>query len=210
MHLITSMIKDAWQAGDIVTTLFLDIQGAFPNMVKEHLLHNMRDCKIPGNYLAFIESMLTHRRTWLKFNDFILGPISINNGTTQGCPLSMILYAFYNTPLIEVATLKHELSPGFMDDCAFLVRARNFNIMHQYIKDMMEHPQGRFEWSILHNSPFELTKLALMNHPRSHHDVPPPNLVLTRTNPNSSQMHQTVKTVKKYKYLSAIFDRHLW
>ena len=42
MHLIAQNIKDAWQARKVASILFLDIQAAFPNMVKEHLLHNMK------------------------------------------------------------------------------------------------------------------------------------------------------------------------
>jgi hypothetical protein len=35
-------IKDAWRHGKVAAALFLDVQGTFPNMVKEQLLHNMR------------------------------------------------------------------------------------------------------------------------------------------------------------------------
>ena len=44
MHLIAQKIKDAWQAKKVASILFLDIQAAFPNTVKERLLHNMKSC----------------------------------------------------------------------------------------------------------------------------------------------------------------------
>ena len=34
---------------------------------------------------------------------------------------------------------------------------------HVKLKDMMERPGGGFDWSYMHNSPFELSKMALMN-----------------------------------------------
>ena len=42
MLLVTHKIKDAWRKGKVVVALFLDVQGAFPNTVKEQLVHNMR------------------------------------------------------------------------------------------------------------------------------------------------------------------------
>jgi hypothetical protein len=42
MHLLTHRIKHAWQNRRVASVLFLDIEGAFPNAVKERLLFNMR------------------------------------------------------------------------------------------------------------------------------------------------------------------------
>ena len=42
MHLVATKIKDAWRAGKVTSALFLDILAAFPNTVKECLLHNMK------------------------------------------------------------------------------------------------------------------------------------------------------------------------
>ena len=33
---------DAWRKGKMAATLFLDVQGAFPNIVKDQLIHNMQ------------------------------------------------------------------------------------------------------------------------------------------------------------------------
>jgi len=196
MHIVTHKIKDAWRTGKVTVALFHDVQGAFPNTVKEQLLHNMKTRSVPSCYSKLIERMLTGRKTHLKFDDFTSDPIDITNGTTQGCPLSMILYAFYNAPLIQVALHRHETSLGFVD-------------AHTIFKDMMECPGGGFDWSTTHNSPFELSKLALMNFPRSHHDIIPTNLSISRLNLNGMSTHQTVKTVASYKYLGVIFDSRL-
>jgi hypothetical protein len=42
MHLLTHKIKNAWRNGRVVSVLFLDIEGAFPNADIDRLLHNMR------------------------------------------------------------------------------------------------------------------------------------------------------------------------
>ena len=149
--------------GKAATTLFLDIQGAFPNTTKNQLLLNMKSQGVPTGYVKLIDRMLTNRSTRLKFDDFTSDPISILNGTTQGCPLSMLLYAFYNTPLIEVANHKGESINGFVDDTKFLAVGSTLADCHATLKHMMERNSGGFNWSTSHGSPFELTKTALVN-----------------------------------------------
>jgi len=121
----------------------------------------------------------------------------------------MILYAFYNALLIQVALHRHETSLGFVDNSMFLAVANSITEAHTILKDMMECPGGGFDWSTTYNSPFELSKLALMNFPRSHYNIIPTNLSISRLNLNGTSTHQTVKTVASYKYLGIIFDSKL-
>ena len=41
LHLVVNKIKGAWRCKKVAVMLFLDIEGAFPNAVTDHLLHNM-------------------------------------------------------------------------------------------------------------------------------------------------------------------------
>src|ERR1700683_3735695 len=111
----------------------------------------------------------------------------------------MSLYGFYNEPLIETASSLDELSPGFVDDSMMLAIGDLLAECHAKLKDMMERPNGGFDWSTTHNSPFELTKTALMNFPRSHRDIPPGDLVLDKTNPDGSVSSHSISAVSSYK-----------
>ena len=42
MHLLVQQIHNAWRTKKVAAVLFLDVQAAFPNTVKERLLHNLR------------------------------------------------------------------------------------------------------------------------------------------------------------------------
>ncbi|KAG5736095.1 hypothetical protein E4T56_gene6292 [Termitomyces sp. T112] len=123
----------------------------------------------------------------------------------------MLYYTFYNVPLIQAACLnsKSELASGFVNDAMFLAMAKSLTETHKIIRDIMERGRGAFKWSLLYHSPFELSKLALMDFPRSHWDAAPPNIVLRCTNLNGSVTAQTVDTVMSYKYLGVIFDPKL-
>ena len=59
LHYAEQYIKNAWHKGNIVATLFLDIQAAFPNMHKEKLIENMRASKLAPEYCDYIEMILT-------------------------------------------------------------------------------------------------------------------------------------------------------
>ena len=42
IHLLETTVRNAWRNGKVASALFLDIEGAFPNAVKNRLIHNMR------------------------------------------------------------------------------------------------------------------------------------------------------------------------
>ena len=164
MLLLTHLIKDAWRK-KVASILFLDVQGAFPNVVKETLLHNMRQRGVPSKYITITELMLTGRKTRLSFDNFLSDFIPINNSNNQGCPLSMLFYAFYNAGLLEISPRNaHDESQfGFIDDVALLAIGNSFEETYAKLTDMMNQPNRAFAWSESHNSQFELSKLALMN-----------------------------------------------
>lgn len=95
---------------------------------------------VPAIYTCLAGNLLMDRRTQFKFDNFTLEWFLVLNGITQRCPLLMIFYAFYNTPLVEVAQPKgkQELIVGFVDDAMFLAIVKDLAGIHAIIKDMME------------------------------------------------------------------------
>ena len=182
MLLVSHKIKEAWRKGKSAAALFLDVQGAFPNTVKDQLLHYMRLRRVPQCFIDIVSMSLSGRTTCIKFDDYISDPMPLDNSTTQGDPSSMLYYSFYNAPLIEIASSNDELSPGFVDDTMILAIGDSIGRCHFKLKDMIERPGGGFKWSYIHNSPFKLSKTALMNFPRTHRDHIPARLTLDKPN----------------------------
>ena len=79
----------------------------------------MRTCRVPKCFIDLVAHIQTDHYTQLPFNNYISDHIPIKNGTTQGDPQSMLYYALYNAPLIEIARGLFELSPGFVDDSIY-------------------------------------------------------------------------------------------
>ena len=121
----------------------------------------------------------------------------------------MLLYTFYNADLVDLARGKHELSTGFVDDCAFIVMADTLNKAHIILKDMMQRCRGGLEWSWYHNLPFEMSKLAVMDFPRTSQDATPPPLNILKINPDGTTSPFVITKVDTYKYLGVTFDTKL-
>ncbi len=148
LHYLTHRIKEAWRKKKVVSVLFLDIEGAFPNAVKKRLVHNLRKREIPTKYVKFVENLLRGRRTRLKFDDFLSEPIEIRNGIGQGDPLSMILYIIYNADLLEIVdNAQGEDALSYVDDIAILVTGKNRQETTNKLKTIMTKSGGGIEWS---------------------------------------------------------------
>ena len=140
--------------------LFLDIEGAFTNAVMSCLLHNLHMHRVPERYVKFIEQMLTNRQTRLKFDGFTSNWVGVNNGIVQGDSLSMILYLFYNTDLIDGAK-KGDAKIVYVDDANYYAKGVDFKEAYEKLRDMMTREGGGQDWSCWHNSKFETSKLTL-------------------------------------------------
>jgi hypothetical protein len=199
MHLLAYRIKQAWRNGRVASVLFLDIEGAFPNAVKDRLLHNMRKRRVPEELVRTASTVLSNRSTRLHFDDYLSDPTPLENGIGQGDPLSMIVYLYYNADILDVPWGRNELAVAYVDDTAFLVEGPTFDDTHATLKRMMTRRGGAFEWSAQHNSKFEVTKFALVDFSRKK-DIDRPPLCLRQT---------TISPVPSHKFLGVIFDQEL-
>ena len=118
----------------------------------------------------------------------------------------MIYYAFYNADLLELSPpgSKDEEQFGFVDDVTLFAAGDNFTEAHKTLADMMGRPGGAFDWPESHNSPFELSKLALMDFsPKAHAES-----TLTISHPRTNRS-TTIKSVQSYRFLGVMFDPKL-
>jgi exonuclease III len=201
VHLLVHRIKGDWRKGKVVSVLFLDIEGAFPNAVNEQLVHNLKSRRVPKAIVKFVANMLKNRSTTLRFDDHTSRPIEINNGIGQGDPLSMILYQFYNADLVEIPNKNGgETAIAYVDDAIISASADTFEETHEILKEMMTKEGGAVNWAKNHNSPFEFNKLALIDFAHSSRKLDRPPLAL----PNI-----TINPSTHTKYLGIMLDQNL-
>ena len=211
VHILEDKIKSAWRKGKVVSVLFLNVEGAFPNAVTDRLIHNLRKWRIPEIHVEFIHNLLQGRRTKLKFDDFVSALIFIFNGIGQGDPLSMILYILYNADLLELARTPEEDSLGFVDDALGLAIGKTFQDTTKTLKDFMDRPAtGGFRWGHEHNSKYEIDKLAVVHFTcQREADPQHPGKTQIPKHPRLKLQGKIIKDVESYKYLGIHIDRQL-
>jgi len=210
VHLLVHRIKDAWRRNKVVSVLFLDIEGAFPNAVTARLIHNMQKRRIPTAYTDFISNLLNGRTTRLRVDDTLSNPIPIDNGVGQGDPISMIIYLFYNADLLDIVDPTNGFTLAFVDDALLAVEGSTFDDTTANLKEIMEQREGGFDWGSNHNSRFEIDKLAVM-HCTTKRQTDPTNARRTvpLPVPELKLRGQTIKVTNNYKYLGILVDNKL-
>jgi Reverse transcriptase (RNA-dependent DNA polymerase) len=136
----------------------------------------------------------------LKFDGHTSDPITIDNRIGQGDPLSMILYQFYNADLLDIPRDISEDALAYVDDTILVATAESFHEVHSKLESMMSREGGVSEWSKMHNSPLEYSKLALIDF--AHRSSPKAKAMLQLP---QRQIEPSTST----KYLGVILDQNL-
>ena len=197
---LTHRIKKAWRKGEVISVLFLDIEGAFPNANNERLISNLKKRRIPRVLISFIANMLKDRTTVLKFDGYTSEAIILNNGIGQGDPLSMALYQFYNADLLDIPEGPDEGAIAYVDDAILLASGTNFHSTHEKLSKMMTRENGAIKWAEKHNSHFEYSKLVLIDFAHQNKKIDRPTLTLPNVVVNPS---------KSTKYLGVYLNQNL-
>lgn len=73
---MTERIYSAWNKKKVASALLLDVTGAFDNVLKDRLLHNLRQKRIDSRIVNWIQSFLTDRSTVLRINEHTTSKIN--------------------------------------------------------------------------------------------------------------------------------------
>jgi hypothetical protein len=79
IHLLSKFTYNAWAhpKEKYISTLFLDVKAAFPSVIIDTLLHNMRARRLLLEYIEWYKRCLTGHHTTLSFDDFTTDPFLI-------------------------------------------------------------------------------------------------------------------------------------
>ncbi|KAI0993722.1 hypothetical protein K3495_g14462 [Podosphaera aphanis] len=167
LELLTSTVQTAWDAspGCVVSTLGLDIKGAFDNVSTERLLWVLRREGIPEWMVKFIHSFVTQRRTKIKFTGYTIEWISTVVGIPQGSHLSPILFLFYMAERLESVQRPDNgyIAFGFVDDTILVAWGEN---AHDNCRTLEQAHDRCLAWARRYGAEFAPEKYQLIHFSR--------------------------------------------
>jgi ribonuclease HI len=197
IHLILQRIHDAWADGKIASLLLLDVSGAFDNVSRPRLLHNLRKRRVPQMMVRWIDSFMSDRTTTLKLQEYTAPSAPIQTGIPQGSPLSLNLYLFYNADLIEACKTENTEAVGYVDDASILATGPTSQHNCKTLKAIHRKAQ---KWATQHGSQFAPAKYELVHFTR--------NPTISTTHPLRLPQ-ATIKASPSCRYLGIQMDTKL-
>ena len=177
-HALLEQVHAAWRNGGVASLLCLDVQGAFDNVSHKRLLHCLRKRKIGGAMLAWCESFLSDRHTYIQLGDHRSPRTRVRTGIAQGSPVSPIFYIFYNSDLLESCTNRTQRTQatGYIDDTSIMVMGDS---AEENVEELYRlHEEQAQPWAARHASIFAPKKYQLMHFYSPYLENPPPLRVL--------------------------------
>lgn len=117
LSILTNHIHLGFLKGEYTVCIFVDIAGAFDNIIPNTLIHDLDSLGIPDKTKNFIKNLICERKLNFIINDDIYGPYYTHKGTPQGSVLSPLLFNLY---LKDVSKHLHTNSSSlqYADDLA--------------------------------------------------------------------------------------------
>ena len=130
--LIYHQVQEEKLANRAVTTVFLDIKGAFDHVAKNQLLSILARLGLPVSLMSWVKSFLSTRLLRLSFDGNTQNFTEIITGIPQGSPISPILFLIYIRNLFCSSSICYL---SYIDDIAIMVAStttiRNIAILER-------------------------------------------------------------------------------
>jgi len=175
---------------------FLDITGAFDNVIPNILIQELRNIGIPARTRRFIQNLIGERHLHFVNDGQIKGPFYSHKGTPQGSILSPLLFAIY---LRDINMHLHVDSNILLyaDDIVIYSSNRDIHKAHQSVQISLNLIADYLKWRVLDLSPGK-SKWMVFTRARI---LPTINALKIFDNP--------VPRVYEVRFLGVIMDKHL-
>lgn len=143
--------------GHKVTTLFLDVKGAYDHVAKQRLLQILADLHLPANLISWVDSFLSQRLLRVAFDGELEEFSPVESGIPQGSPVSPVLFLIYIRDLFKSKAVKWI---SYVDDISLTTSsisfARNIELLEREAAKLVELANSN-------NIAFDLEKTELIH-----------------------------------------------
>lgn len=122
LAILHSKIQKEFLGKNHLVSVFLDIKGAYDNVLADVLITRMKAINLPENLLNFISNLTSERKLNVRIGESLITR-STYKGLPQGSALSPLLYTIYTTELQRVITNDCGLLQ-FADDIAIFTKVK--------------------------------------------------------------------------------------
>jgi hypothetical protein len=146
----------------VMSSLFLNVRGAFDNVSAAHLLHTMCTMGCPDPVMSWGTSFLTNHTTALSFDGHTDIQCLIKIGIPQGSPTSPMLFLIYLRPLFDALTTTHPSIwlPSYIDDIVLVAHGRS---REENAQTLEAAAQTAFAWAQDNTVAFDDSKSELLH-----------------------------------------------
>ena len=146
---ISDYILEAFEKGQDVIAVFMDISKAFDKVWTKGLLVKLENNGINGNLLKWFASYLTHRSQKVVLNGQCSQALSIGAGVPQGSVLGPILFLIYINDISEVNLCPTNL---FADDASLMESNSDFMLTVEKVSnDLVNIERWGKKWLVSFN-----------------------------------------------------------
>jgi len=103
IDMLLSQIRTTWASEGVATLLSMDMTRAYDHVIKDRLIHILREKGVPTGLAGWVHSFMSNRRATFIFDGRESELLNIAAGIPQGSPISPILFLFYNSELLQPA-----------------------------------------------------------------------------------------------------------
>lgn len=154
-------IYAAWRRKHVVSAISFDVKGAYNGVYRERLLQRLRARRIPEWLVRWIGAFCSNRTATIQVNRYNSEVVSLPQaGLSQGSPLSLVLFSFFNADLVQRQIDANGGAIAFVDDYTAWVTSPTAQLNRARLQVIAD---SAMEWERKSGATFEAEKTALIH-----------------------------------------------
>ena len=114
-------VEEAWERGNTVAVLLMDVKGAFPHVAKGNLIQRIEEMGFEADLVRWVESFMEERKVIMSMDGKEGDSLDGEMGVPQGSALLLVLFVIYSGLFDRVEKEEKECgseSISFVNDVA--------------------------------------------------------------------------------------------